>query len=239
MGMDQDVAALKREKPDWDENDVARLAAGEPLAYIIGHIPFLGVSVELFSHPLIPRPETEWWAELLCEHVSNKPMRVLDLCAGSGAVGLAVLSHCPTAKVSFGELMEEHQGAIAASIKKNNLEVAHADIRIGDLFAPFAGETFDIIATNPPYIPDDRELPKEVTQFEPPEALYAGADGLAVIRRTCAEAPAHLNEGGELWMECDIANVEEAQKLAQDGGAKRTQIRNDQYERPRLLVAYY
>lgn len=235
--MDQDVAALKREKPEWTEEDIERLKTGEPLAYVIGNVPFLGVSVELFSHPLIPRPETEWWAELLCKHISDRPLRVLDLCAGSGAVGLAVLKHCPSAHVTFSELMEEHQGAIAHSIQKNGLDNARADICIGDVFTPLAGETFDIIATNPPYIPEGRELPTEVAAFEPHEALYAGPDGLAVIRRILAQAPAHMNAGGELWMECDIANIQEAQALTV--GALRTEIRSDQYERPRVLLSYY
>lgn len=223
--------------------DVRRLAAGEPLAYVIGWIPFLGLRIRLDSHPLIPRPETEWWTELLIAHLTQErnttPLRVLDLCAGSGAIGLAILKHTSNTHVSFAELSALHAGLIALNREENNLPSDRVDIRSGDLFAPFAGQTFDIIATNPPYIPSDRSLDDSVSGFEPPEALYAGTDGLTEIRRIAEEARTHLNPGGEVWMECDIANIEEAATLLKDGGAVRTQIHSDLYGRPRLLVGYF
>ena len=234
-----DIEALKREKPGWSEEDVARLAAGEPLAYVIGHIPFLGLSINLESHPLIPRPETEWWTEELIKRITDAPLRVLDLCAGSGAIGAAVLARCPNVQASFGELMEEHAATIRKNVRDNGIDLERADIRIGDLFAPFPGERFDLIATNPPYIPAARVLPMEVARYEPAEALLAEADGLGVIRRILAEAKDHLAPRGELWMECDIANIEAAQELALAGGAMKALARTDQYDRPRLLVAYY
>ena len=271
----EDVDALVREKYGNDReaaglaDDIARLAGGEPLAYVIGHIPFMGLSLDLFSHPLIPRPETEWWTELLINHLNEislkkektlfsttvvnkvsyeekqetkdtpREIRVLDLCAGSGAIGLAVLKHCPNTHISFGERMEEHDAVIRKNIKDNDLDAARADIRIGDLCAPFVGERFDLIASNPPYIPTKRTLEASVVAFEPPEALFAGADGLNIIRRICSDASLFLNPGGEMWMECDISNIEQASALAIEGGASYTKIRTDQYGRPRLLVAYY
>lgn len=246
MGMQansKDQEALIREKYQGDREaagllaDLARLEAGEPLAYIIGNIPFLGVSIGLESRPLIPRPETEWWAEALCGRIGEEPLRILDLCAGSGAIGLSVLKQCPSARVSFGELVPAHAELIRKNIKTNNLDGERADVRAGDLFSPLAGERYDIIATNPPYIPDTRVLDASVTTFEPHEALYAGEDGLALIRRIAAEAPAHLLEGGELWMECDIANITAAQTLLLEGGFRSAEIRTDPYGRERLLVA--
>lgn len=245
MALDpKDVEALRREK--YGNNaaadmtaDLARLRKGEPLAYVIGNIPFLGLTIDLFSHPLIPRPETEWWVEELASHIGDKQFKVLDLCAGSGAIGLALLKLCPNVQVSFGELMEEHDAVIKKNIKDNGLDASRADVRSGDLFTPFTGTTFDIIATNPPYIPSIRSLDEGVTRYEPSEALFAGTDGMDVIRRICAEAPQHLKEKGELWMECDISNIEPAAHLAIEAGASYTKIRTDQYQRPRLLVAYY
>ncbi len=231
MDMD-DIKALYLEKPDATKADEARLAAGEPLAYVIGHIPFLGLSIELASKPLIPRPETEWWAEELCTHIGERPLRVLDLCAGSGAIGLSVLKHCPNARVSFGEISPLHCRQIQENIERNNLDASRSEVRVSDLFESFQGEMFDSIATNPPYIPSSRELPESVMRFEPKEALFGGEDGLSLIRAIASEAPEYL-KGGELWMECDIENINEAHKLI--GG----EIRTDQYGRPRLLVAYY
>ena len=135
--------------------------------------------------------------------------------------------------------MEEHEAVIRKNIEKNELDAARADIRIGDLFAPFADERFDLIATNPPYIPNTRKLEGSVADFEPSEALYAGQDGLSIINRICKDAPNYLNERGELWMECDIDNIEQASAKAIEDGASYTKIRTDQYQRPRLLVAYY
>lgn len=241
----KDVEALIREKYSGDTeaeglaDDIARLEGGEPLAYVIGHVPFLGLSLDLFSHPLIPRPETEWWTEELATYIGDRPLRVLDLCAGSGAIGLGLLKLCPNIRMSFGERMEEHEAVIRKNIEKNELDAARADIRIGDLFAPFAGERFDIIATNPPYIPSTRTLEGSVTNFEPSEALYGGLDGLSIISRICKDTPVHLEERGELWMECDISNIEQASAKAIEDGASYTKIRTDQYQRPRLLVAYY
>lgn len=239
----QEKTALVEEKYGGNDRapglteDLARLAQGEPLAYVIGHIPFLGVSVHLDSHPLIPRPETEWWTEELVKRIGSAPLSVLDLCAGSGAIGLALLKHCPQVKVSFGEVVPEHSATIEKNITSNALDRARAVIRISDLFATFTGERYDIIATNPPYIPASRSLDTGVTAFEPHEALYAGEDGLTLIRRMVSEAKDHLTSQGELWMECDIANIQEAAALAREAGFRSVTIRTDLYGRERLVVA--
>ncbi|KND51738.1 MAG: release factor glutamine methyltransferase [Parcubacteria bacterium C7867-001] len=240
----EDIQALIQDKYDGDQNadiadDVARLAAGEPLAYVIGWLPFLELKINLDSRPLIPRPETEWWTEALIERIGNEPLRVLDLCAGSGAIGLSVLKYCPNARVSFGELIPEHAALVEKNLVENQLDASRASIRAGDLFEAFAGEQFDIIATNPPYIPDTRELGEEVTEFEPPEALFAGPDGLAIIERVVAEAREYLAPLGSIWIECDIDNIERAQELLLAGGAERAELHNDPYGRPRLVVGYY
>lgn len=218
--------------------DLGRLAAGEPLAYVIGWQPFLGLRIHLDSKPLIPRPETEWWTEELVRYIGDRPLRVLDLCAGSGAVGCAVLKHAPNVPVTFAELMPEHEQTIRKNIRENGLDESRAQVHTGDLFTPLAGERFDIIAANPPYIPDERALDASVTDFEPREALRAGADGLELIRRIAAEAPTHLTVGGELWLECDSEHASLAEALIA-AHALRTELRTDPYGRPRLVVGYY
>lgn len=239
----QDRAALIREKYQGDAaasglaKDFERLEQGEPLAYVIGNIPFLGLSIDLGSHPLIPRPETEWWTEEMIAALPPTP-RVLDLCAGSGAIGLAVLKHVPGAHVSLSELMPVHAEFIRKNLEANGLDVSRADIRSGDLFAPFASETFDIIATNPPYIPTDRTLSPSVTEFEPTEALFSGKDGMDLIRRIANEARTYLAKGGTLWMECDVDNIQAARELLLAQGFTEAKIRTDPYGRERLIVAH-
>lgn len=219
--------------------DLERLFEGMPLAYVIGWAPFLGLRIHLDGRPLIPRPETEWWTEKLIAHLKekfgNRAFTLLDLCAGSGAIGLAVLSNLPNARVTFTELSPEHVDTIRKNARENSINESSFDIRTGDLFEPLGDERFDIIATNPPYIPKGRALPESVTGFEPHEALFAGLDGLAVIRRIASEAPAHMNRGGELWLECDTGHAEVARMLF----GEAAELHTDQYGRPRLVVSYW
>jgi release factor glutamine methyltransferase len=253
---DADLRALIDEKYDGStenksalRHDMNRLALGEPLAYVIGWIPFLGTRIYLDSKPLIPRPETEWWTEELIKTLTLRQtqathIKLLDLCAGSGAIGCAILKHCPNLEVSFGEFDPAHESTIRKNVGYAVSHIGRSvpyvpDVHIGDLFEPFRDEKFDVIAANPPYIPVERELDASVTQYEPSQALFAGDHGLALIRRIAAEAPHHLHPGGELWMECDISNIEEARNLVIAGGAKEVDIRTDPYGRKRLIMGHY
>ena len=219
------------------ETDLKRLAAGEPLAYVIGSQPFLGLRIYLDSHPLIPRPETEWWIEELLKEVKS-PATFLDLCAGSGAIGCAALKFLPQAEVYFGELDPAHEETIRKNIRENGLDASRADIRIGNLFRPFGDMKFDVIAANPPYIPSSRSLPDEVSKYEPKQALFSGPDGLDVIRRIATELPDRLARGGAAWIECDREHSQAARKLFVDQGFIAG-IRTDQYGEPRIIVVSF
>jgi release factor glutamine methyltransferase len=243
-----DLEYLVRDKYHGDASlittkDTDRLASGEPLAYVIGWIPFLGLQIDLQSKPLIPRPETEWWTELLISHIQkthgDDPVTILDLCAGSGAIGLALLNALPTAQVYFIEHDDRHLQTIQTNMTRNDLDPLRAHLFSGDLFENVPELQFDVIACNPPYIPSTRSLETAVTAFEPSGALYSGTDGLNIIRRIANEVPAHLKSGGSLWLEADIDNIEEAKTLLLSHGAQSAVIQNDLYGRPRLVIAYY
>jgi len=256
-------------KNDAFAEDLKRLAAGEPLAYVIGFQPFLGLRIHLDNHPLIPRPETEWWTERLLQELAGReilePLRrpsgraggnspageysvfqnfparefaFLDLCAGSGAIGCAALSRLPHARVYFGELDPSYEETVRKNIRENGLDEARAEIRIGDLFAPFKGMRFDVIAANPPYVPYGRALDRSVEDYEPALALRAGPDGLDLIRGIAHGIRAHLAESGIAWIECDSAHAEAAQALLAAAGL-RVQIRTDPYGAPRVLVVSF
>lgn len=222
------------------EADKERLASGEPLAYVIGYQPFLGLKIYLDSKPLIPRPETEWWTEKLISKLTpgEKPIRVLDLCAGSGAIGCAILARVPQAQVYFSEIDSAHSETIIKNIRENNLDLSRAVLNIGDLFAAFPKETFDVIACNPPYIPVDRELEPSVDHFEPHLALFGGGDGLALIRRIAIELSKHLSKTGVAWIEVDTEHATQAAGPFEEQGFT-VEIRTDQYRRPRLLVVSF
>lgn len=217
------------------ETDKIRLASGEPLAYVIGSQPFLGLTINLDSHPLIPRVETEWWTEQMLGKVrTSNVLTFLDLCAGSGAIGCAALAKLSNVKVYFGEIDPAHKATIFKNIRENRLDEKRSDIRIGDLFEPFDDLRFDFIACNPPYIPESRPLDTSVTDYEPALALYAENDGLGIIRRIAAELPKRLKPGGEAWIECDSAHAAAACALFTDQGLF-ADILPDQYSVPRVV----
>ncbi|MEK7135664.1 MAG: methyltransferase [Patescibacteria group bacterium] len=241
------------------------MTTDEPEAYAIGWQPFLGLKIYLDSRPLIPRPETEWWTEKLLKEIESSEaggssavvrlglaarsatagepaaelqFRFLDLCAGSGAIGCAALAKLPRAQVYFGEIDPMHEMTILKNIRENNLDKSRAFVRIGDLFKPFGDMRFDFIAANPPYIPAGRALPASVVDYEPSQALYAGADGLDIIRRIAAELPQHLMEDGEAWIECDSAHATVACALFKNQGLSAL-IRTDQYGERRIIVVSF
>jgi release factor glutamine methyltransferase len=226
------------------EADRTRLFKGEPLAYVIGSQPFLGLKIYLDSKPLIPRTETEWWVEQLIADTIKKigparsSIRFLDLCSGSGAIGCAALKLLTNAEVYFGEIDPAHEATIQKNIQENDLDVSRAHIGIGDLFEPFGDMGFDLIAANPPYVPLDRELPASVAAYEPPHALFAGPDGLTVISLIAKELPHRLTQNGVAWIECDRGHAEAAQALFLNQGLQ-AQIRTDQYGMPRIIVVSF
>ncbi len=250
---EKDLQLLVRDKYAGDagkvtKEDTERLAAGEPLAYIIGWIPFLTLHIDLSSRSLIPRPETEWWTEQLIirlrEKFKNDSFAFLDLCAGSGAIGLSILKEFPNAHVSFGELIPEHGDQIRKNIALNNLDASRADIRESYLFESFRNDIhqemrFNVIATNPPYVPEERELETSVIHFEPKEALFSGSDGLDLIREIAVRVDDYLYPKGEVWLEADISNIDAAANLLMNGGAVKTTILTDPYDRQRVVVSYY
>lgn len=203
-------------------SDVAKLEAGVPLAYLIGHLPFLNTTIYLDSHPLIPRPETEYWAEHAIKEMSaqgeQSSFRVLDLCAGSGALGVAVAHSFANALVDFIEIDSSHLPTIAKNCNANNIETSRVNIYAGDLFSISNGNPlpkYDFILTNPPYI--DKSLNRtaqSVIDNEPELALYGGEAGMEIIARIIKEAPKHLNQGGQLWIEHEPEQTEAISKLA-------------------------
>ncbi len=203
-------------------SDVAKLEAGVPLAYLIGHIPFLNTTIYLDSHPLIPRPETEYWAEHAIKEMSaqseQSSFRVLDLCAGSGALGVAVAHSLANALVDFIEIDPSHLPTIAKNSNANNIETSRVNIYAGDLFSTSHGNPlpkYDFILTNPPYI--DKSLNRttqSVIDNEPELALYGGKAGMEIIERIINEAPIHLKQCGQLWIEHEPEQAEAIFKLA-------------------------
>jgi len=177
---------------------VARRAAREPLQYLLGRTCFMGHAFLVAPGVLIPRQDSEALAQRALA-LAGKGARVLDLCCGSGCLGISLKLARPDTEVFAGDIAPE-----AIRLTRDNAQRLGADIilRQGDLFAPFEGLRFDIIVCNPPYIPTG-ELPhlQAEVRHEPALALDGGPDGLAVYRRVLNRAARFLNPGGRLLLE--------------------------------------
>ena len=180
---------------------LARRASGEPLAYLLGRRGFWTLDLQVSPATLIPRPETERLVELALERLpDDRPLRVADLGTGSGAIALALASERPLAQAVATDLSGDALRVAQANAEANR--IANVAFRQGSWLTPLAGEHFDLIASNPPYIADgDPHLVQGDLRYEPPAALSSGADGLDAIREIVAMAPAYLLPGGWLLLE--------------------------------------
>ena len=222
--MTQEEMWLLKEKYKGVHNDAFfadcnRLKAGEPLAYLIGSVPFLNTTIYLDSKPLIPRTETEFWIEHIISEINKgqtfvncavcegqtfaDSLRALDLCAGSGCIGVAILKNIQNATVDFVEIDGTHHETIRKNILENDIDISRTTIFGGDLFEHITG-TYDYILTNPPYIdPTHNQTDETVKKYEPAQALYAENAGLEIIFRIIDEASKFLTPQGVLVIEHD------------------------------------
>lgn len=185
---------LPREVENLFFSYVERRKAGEPIAYILGRKEFYGLELAVNPAVLIPRPETELLVELALQRQFSS---LVDLGTGSGALALALKHERPAARVVAVEASAAALVLARRNAVRHNLEV---EFRHGRWFEPLAGERFDLIVANPPYVAAaDPHL--AALRFEPQSALVAGADGLDAIRASVRGAPAHLAPRGWLLLE--------------------------------------
>jgi release factor glutamine methyltransferase len=184
---------------------VRRRAAGEPLAYIVGHREFWTLRLVVTPAVLVPRPETELLVEralaLATPYASDEHFpTLLDLGTGSGAIALSVASEHPAWKI----VATDRSGAALDVAQRNarNHGLLQVEFVQGDWFAPLKGRRFDVIVSNPPYVgADDPLMAADSLRLEPREALTPGPDGLAALDAIIAAAPDHLERGGWLALE--------------------------------------
>jgi HemK-like putative methylase len=222
--------------------DLERLSNGEPIAYVIGWIPFLRARIKLNNRPLIPRPETEFWADAAFHmltkegtHMAN--LSFADCYTGSGCIGIAALLHFPKAHCTFIDIGAEECAQVAENIQTNIAHKERANILQGDACATLVGP-YDAIFANPPYIdPKSTEVDESVKAWEPYRALYAEEQGLLEIRKLLSIAKEHLTEKGSLF--CEFGKRQEISISALPETAQWTiEFQKDQYGITRWFRAF-
>jgi len=231
---------------------ISRRGRGEPLQYILGHQEFFGFDFVVTPAVLIPRPETEFLVEdvLKLYHKNQDKWSALptgasgptivDVGTGSGCIAVALAKMIPAARVIATDISKE-----ALAIARLNAERNGVEDRIrflgGDLFAPlrplgFEGSV-DFVVSNPPYVADSDSaiLQKEVRDFEPRCALYAGPDGLDVCRRLLSEGRCYLSRGGFLVCELGYGQAAPARRIASEAGWRIMNVTADLQQIPRVL----
>ncbi len=195
-----------------------RHLSGEPVAYLLGEWEFYGVPLDITRAVLIPRPDTEVLASCAIETAlaCEEPPRVLDLCAGSGCVGLALASRVPNARVLLGELDEEAAAVCRRNIRRNALSARVSVLCVNALGPPPRQlGALDLIVSNPPYIPtaDIETLDISVRGYEPRLALDGGADGLDFYRAICGKWREALRPAGKLLFEVGVGQADAVRQL--------------------------
>ena len=203
---------------------LAQVTPDAPVAYLVGRAPFLDGDFEVTRDTLICKPDTELFVRIVLDELAQRPLppdpHVLELCTGSGCVAITLAERLPGARVVATDLSPE-----ALAVARRNVARSGSGARVslgeGDLFAPVAalsgGRPFDLIVSNPPYIPTEKigGMGRRVAEHEPRLALDGGADGLDPHRRILAEAPAYLAPGGRLFLEHEHYHGAAARALAE------------------------
>ena len=221
-----------------------RLLAGEPLAYVLGEWEFYGLNLIVTPDVLIPRDDTVAVAQLAISQglFLDKDPRILDLCCGSGCIGLAVAARVKDAKVTLADLSQK-----ALNVAKQNTALNHLTGRVRCLQADatkpapaFLGK-FDMIVSNPPYITGQemKELPGSVADYEPHMALYGGEDGLDFYRAIAENYTPALKPGGYLALEFGMGQGDDVCRILTEHGYTILERSRDYNDRERAVLAQY
>ena len=237
----EQALTAEQESDYWEL--LRRRAEGEPTAYLCGEKEFFSLPFSVNRAVMIPRPETEHVVEAALEalrQVANegRTPRFFDVGTGSGAIAVAILVNLPESRGFASDV-----SSAALELAKRNADRHNATGRLtlieGDLFGSFSGEV-DAVVSNPPYVGEHERalLPREVRDYEPPEALFGGGNGLDVIRRLIEQAPHHLAPRGWLVLEIGYAKDTAVRELIEsDGRWADLEVQNDLAGIPRVVIA--
>ncbi len=238
-----------KECPEFFE-DIKRIENGEPVDYVIGFTVFLGAKIDLSFRPLIPRQETEFWLEKTVREAllpssegrrgggkEGTKIKILDLFAGSGCIGIALLKNLPGITVDFGEKDPNLILQIEKNLAINNIAPERAHAYETDVFFHLPPKKYDYIFANPPYISRNKKerVADSVMKHEPHLALFADDDGLFFIKKLLKESPDFLAPNGKLFIEFDAGQKEKIEERIKESKFKG-EFWKDQFEKWRVIV---
>ncbi|MDF2838763.1 MAG: protein-(glutamine-N5) methyltransferase, release factor-specific [Evtepia sp.] len=225
------------------EDLLLRRMQGEPVAYLVGEWEFYGLTLTINHHVLIPRPDTEVLVERAISLIeeAGTGCRILDLCAGSGCIGLAVANHVKECRAVLVDASAEAIQVCKQNIRRNNLSgrvtALHGDAKCEPDSTLW---DFDVIACNPPYIPtgDIPKLDPSVRDYEPHLALDGGSDGLDFYRLISSLWANSLRLGGTILFEVGIGQADRVKKVLEEAGYEDIRIHRDPAGIPRVLEGH-
>lgn len=226
---------------DGVERCAAQLAAGCPVQYVTGKTEFCDMTFHVDGSVLIPRPETEelvLWAEQ-CAAGFQRP-RILDVCTGSGCIAIVLAAHLPQAEVTALDISHTALETARRNAAMNGVSIRFIEGDALNGMPSLAGETFDIIVSNPPYIPHSEieSMHVNVTRYEPHEALFVDdADPLVFYRAIARTARTMLSDDGSLFFEVHEAWAERTAEMLRGEGFGQTEVRNDLFGKPRMTCS--
>lgn len=239
--LESQIQKLKEEKYSGNESemffaDVERLKKGEPYEYVLGYTTFLDVHIDLSLCPMIPRYESAFWVERAIKELRdrqknlNRPLRLAEVFAGSGAIGISLLKHIPDSFVDISELDLRLKQQIEINIAKNSIDPARVRVTTASVLEGLKGK-YDGILCVPPYIPYEAlpELDPEMIKFEPHLAFLAHNDGHEFHDLLIENAQDYLEEGGTLYMEADMGHEKWVEKRVKGTKWSKLELWPDPY----------
>jgi len=259
--MNQSIVWLLNEKYGGQltaeaEKDITRLQKGEPVDYVIGYKNFLGCKIDLRYKPLIPRDETEHWIGQVIKDLhrsyrcklfddnNNGNLRCLDIFAGSGCCGIAVLKNIPNSHCDFVDIDDNCLKQIRLNLKINGIDRKRYRIIKSDIFSAFSSTNhpqlttnYNLILANPPYIGlgEKSVVQKSVLGFEPKQALFAKDNGLFFIKKFLRKAKNYLADKGVIYLEFGYNQKKDIEKLLEKFNYQNFEFHKDQFNKWRFV----
>lgn len=250
--LQQEIAWLLNEKyggrlTDTAKKDITRLEKGEPIDYVIGYKNFLGCKIDLRYKSLIPRDETEFWVKEAIKATKGRPMLLhraaLDMFAGSGCCGIAVLKNIHKSRCDFVDIDENCLKQIKLNLNINGIDKKRYRIIKSDVFKKLStlsvdSKRYNLILANPPYLSlaEKSKVQKSVLDFEPKQALFAPQKGLYFIEKFLEQAKNYLAPEGVIYLEFGYNQKIAVEKLLKKFNYKNFEFHKDQFNKWRFVV---